>query len=232
MNLFQKTLDTQVFFDIVLAMNNFGDIKDSTVSGYQLDKFQDLIARLYQCCQERMQYQCERFGLPDAEFRCLNLFGQERYLTAKSIAHRMNVVKSRVSKIIDGLIKKNLIQRTKDPEDSRFQLLSLTPEGQNKINEINDFMEQECASAAARYGIELDASLITGIDPPHEVESALAAINTAHNEVSSEISLAKAQADQTIVQSKRAGAMEGLQAQAEVEPLLAVADQLRQLDDA
>jgi regulator of protease activity HflC (stomatin/prohibitin superfamily) len=100
------------------------------------------------------------------------------------------------------------------------------------LNEINDHMEQECASAAARYGVELDASLITGIDPPHEVESALAAINTAHNEVSSEISLAKAEADQTIVQSKRAVEIETLKAQAEVEPLLSVAEQLRQLKDA
>lgn len=97
------------------------------------------------------------------------------------------------------------------------------------LNEINDYMEQECASAAARYGIELDASLITGIDPPQEVESALAAINTAHNEVSSEISLAKAGADQTIVQSRRAVEIQGLRAQAEVEPLLSLADQLRQL---
>ncbi|UCC52103.1 MAG: SPFH domain-containing protein, partial [Anaerolineaceae bacterium] len=94
------------------------------------------------------------------------------------------------------------------------------------LNEINDYMEHECASAAARYGLELDASLITGIDPPHEVESALAAINTAHNEVSSEISLAKAQADQTIVQSKRAVEIEILKAQAEVEPLLSLTDQL------
>ncbi|MCB9419846.1 MAG: SPFH domain-containing protein [Ardenticatenaceae bacterium] len=97
------------------------------------------------------------------------------------------------------------------------------------LNEINNFMELECASAAARYGVELDASLITGIDPPQEVESALAAINTAHNEVSSEISLAKAQADQTIVQSKRAVEIETLRAQAEVEPLNSVAEQLRQL---
>ena len=97
------------------------------------------------------------------------------------------------------------------------------------LNEINNFMEMECASAAARYGVELDASLITGIDPPQEVESALAAINTAHNEVSSEISLAKAQADQTIVQSKRAVEIETLRAQAEVEPLTSVAEQLRQL---
>jgi regulator of protease activity HflC (stomatin/prohibitin superfamily) len=95
------------------------------------------------------------------------------------------------------------------------------------LNEINTYMERECASAAARYGVELDASLITGIDPPQEVESALAAINTAHNEVSSEISLAQAQADQTIVQSKRAVEIETLRAQAEVEPLSAMAEQLR-----
>jgi regulator of protease activity HflC (stomatin/prohibitin superfamily) len=99
------------------------------------------------------------------------------------------------------------------------------------LNEINNFMEQESASAAARYGVEFDASLITGIDPPTEVDSALAAINTAHNEVSSEISLAKAQADQTIVQSKRAVEIETLRAQAEVEPLNSLAEQLHQLRD-
>lgn len=97
------------------------------------------------------------------------------------------------------------------------------------LNDINDYMEQECASAAARYGVEFDASLITGIDPPPEVDSALAAINTAHNEVSSDISLAKAKADQTIVQSKRAVEIETLKAQAEVEPLTMLAKQLQEL---
>ncbi len=90
-------------------------------------------------------------------------------------------------------------------------------------------MEEECASSAARYGIVLDASLITGIDPPTEVDAALAAINTAHNHVSSDISLAQASADQKIVQSKRAVEIETLNAQAEVEPLVALAEQLRNL---
>ena len=85
------------------------------------------------------------------------------------------------------------------------------------------------SSSAARYGIMLDASLITGIDPPPEVESALAAINTAHNQVSSEISLAQAGADQKIVQSRRAVEIETLKAQAEVEPLKALAAQLTAL---
>lgn len=97
------------------------------------------------------------------------------------------------------------------------------------LTDLNDHMLRGCESAESRYGIVLDASLITGIDPPPEVESALAAINTAHNHVSSEVSLAQAAADQTIVQSKRAVEIATLRAQAEVEPLVAVADRLAEL---
>jgi len=83
-----------------------------------------------------------------------------------------------------------------------------------------------------KNGIVLDACLITQIDPPDEVESALAAINTAYNHVSSEISLAKAAADQRIVQSRRAVEIETLRVQAEVEPLKALAAELRTLEAA
>ncbi|MFZ6030520.1 MAG: SPFH domain-containing protein [Chloroflexota bacterium] len=97
------------------------------------------------------------------------------------------------------------------------------------LRDLNEHMDRECLSSAARYGIVLDASLITGIDPPADVESALAAINTAHNQVSSDISLAQASADQKIVQSRRAVEIETLNVQAEVEPLNALAEQLRVL---
>jgi regulator of protease activity HflC (stomatin/prohibitin superfamily) len=97
------------------------------------------------------------------------------------------------------------------------------------MRDLNEHMDHECRSSVARYGLVLDASLITEIEPPPEVESALAAINTAHNVISSEISLAQAGADQKIVQSKRAVDIETLRAQAEVEPLVALANQLAQL---
>ena len=97
------------------------------------------------------------------------------------------------------------------------------------LRDLNEHMDQECSSSAARYGIMLDASLITGIDPPPEVDSALAAINTAYNQVSSDISLAQAGADQKIVQSRRAVEIETLKAQAEVEPLERLAAQLTDL---
>jgi len=124
----------------------------------------------------------------------------------------------------------------KPPDDSTPHLSAATAvigisinDLRKNLRDINDHMYQECAGSAARYGIALDASLITGIDPPGDVESALAAINTAYNSVSSDISLAQAAADQKIVQSKRAVEIETLKAQAEVQPIVALAEQLSDL---
>jgi regulator of protease activity HflC (stomatin/prohibitin superfamily) len=97
------------------------------------------------------------------------------------------------------------------------------------LGQFNAYMEEECRSSAARYGITLDAALITALEPPVEVESALAAINTAHNHVSSEISLAQASADQKIVQSRTSVQIETLKAQAEVQMLQQVASQLYEI---
>ncbi len=94
------------------------------------------------------------------------------------------------------------------------------------LSDLNMHMEKECRTSGARYGINLEAALITEIDPPADVESALAAINTAHNQVSSEISLSQAGADQKIVQSKKAVEIETLKALAEVQLIKQLAEQL------
>lgn len=149
---------------MVRIMNQYASYENQEISDYQLMQFQELIAKLYQCCQERMQYQCDRFQLPDAELRCLLLFGGERYLTAKGIAHKMNVVKSRVSIIIDGLLKKKLIQSIKDPEDSRVNLLSLTPDGQKKLYEINDFLKKVHFEVLSQMAPDQRKAMLTNLD--------------------------------------------------------------------
>ncbi len=114
------------------------------------------------------------------------------------------------------------------PEDLRFEGISINDLRKN-LNLLNEEMDRECHSSEARYGIKLDSSLITGIDPPQQIESALAAINTAHNEVFSEVSVAQALADQRIEESKRAVEIQTMKAEAEVEPLRWLAEQLRLL---
>ncbi len=115
----------------------------------------------------------------------------------------------------------------KGPKDSLQASLGTSINDLRKnLGEFNSHMATECQSSAARYGITLDAALITGLEPPNEVESALAAINTAHNHVSSQISLAQASADQKIVQSKTSVEIETLKAKSEVQILNQLAAQL------
>jgi regulator of protease activity HflC (stomatin/prohibitin superfamily) len=84
---------------------------------------------------------------------------------------------------------------------------------------LNDYMEQQCRSTPGRYGIELEAALITEIDPPAEVDHALSAINSTRNQVAADISTARADAEQQITMSERAVEIARNNAEAEVAPL-------------
>jgi DNA-binding MarR family transcriptional regulator len=149
---------------MVYSMYNFRENYRSEISAFQLKQFQALMTKLYQCCQDRIKYQCDRFNLPDAELRCLLLFGEERYLTATGIVQKMNVVKSRVTKIIDGLVSKNLVHRVQDPEDSRIILLSLTLKGQQKLNEVIEFLEYVHHEALLQMEPEQRKTMLTNLD--------------------------------------------------------------------
>ncbi len=94
---------------------------------------------------------------------------------------------------------------------------------------LNDYMEQQCRSTGARYGIELDAALITQIDPPPEVDRALSAINSTRNQVAADISTARADAEQQITMSKRAVDIAMNNARAEVAPLHELAETLARI---
>lgn len=127
-----------MIFELIIV-HNMNNNKPAIIPDREVIEFQGLIDSLFQCCQERMQYQSERFGLPEAELRCLLQFRNERYLTAKTIAGRLNVAKSRVTKIVDGLLRKSLLEQTGDPEDLRVKLLKLTSGGEKLVIEVVSF---------------------------------------------------------------------------------------------
>ena len=153
------------------------------------------------------------------------LFGVKRPM-AHITACFVSILRERIANFEAPLAKRSsLLTPVGGQSTSHIPGISINDLRKN-LSDLNHHMEEECRSSEARYGMALDAALITEIDPPVEVESALAAINTAHNQVSSEISLAQAAADQKIVQSKRAVEIETLKAQAEVQLLKQLAEQL------
>ena len=173
----------------------------------------------------------------------IELSGQIRYrVSERNIYAYLFGVKQPIAHVMGYFVAvlreriANFEGRKQDPEGYGSQHEMLQESGSISINDlrknlrdINDHMDSECLVSEARYGVVLEASLITGIDPPGEVESALAAINTAHNQVSSDISLAHAAADQKIVQSKRAVEIETLKAEGETEGLKRLAKELETL---
>ncbi|HDM10329.1 MAG: MarR family transcriptional regulator [Deltaproteobacteria bacterium] len=120
-------------------MNSVGSSSNGEFLKYQITKLQDLINQMVGCCEDKRLYQSRRFDLPYAELRCLMLFRTERYLTVKGIAQRLDVAKSRVTKLISGLVRKGLVESIEDPKDARVKLISLTRKGKEKCKEIEVF---------------------------------------------------------------------------------------------
>lgn len=106
----------------------------------QSQRLQELMVEMTHCCQERLHQQARRFKLREAEFRCLLLFGQERYCTGKGAAAKLGVAKSRAAIILDGLLRKGLLNRTEDPNDARVRLFGLTATGRERLTQMQDFL--------------------------------------------------------------------------------------------
>jgi DNA-binding MarR family transcriptional regulator len=121
---------------LINTMNYLSGHPNDTLLDYQTARFQELTEEIVSCCQDRTSYLSRKFGIPEAEVRCLMLFEGERYLTPKGIAQRLDVSKSRVTKLIEGLAQKKLVERAADFKDARVKLISLTPEGQRKWQAI------------------------------------------------------------------------------------------------
>lgn len=142
----------------------------------------------------------------------------------------ISVLRERIANFEDPKGAESLVS-TEDAETAAVELsegVSINDLRKN-LPLLNDYMEQQCLSTAGRYGIELEAALITEIDPPPEVDRALSAINSTRNQVAADISTARADAEQQITMSERAVEIAQNNAEAEVAPLRELASILERI---
>jgi len=88
-------------------------------------------------CQEKEVRLATVHNLTQAEFRCMRLFGTDESVNNKSIAERMNLSPSRLTRIIDGLVEKEYIIREIDPNDRRNMRVMLSRRGKHLVNQLN-----------------------------------------------------------------------------------------------
>ena len=94
----------------------------------------NLLAR----CQEKESRLAEKHNLFEAEFRCLRLMSSEENQNNKEIAEKMNLSPSRITRIMDGLVKKGYMVREIDNTDRRNMILSLSKKGKNLTTRLNN----------------------------------------------------------------------------------------------
>lgn len=136
----------------------------------------------------------------------------------------VSVMRERIANFTDPKGAEGLISQVESTNGEAPSLVDIS-EGVS-INDLrknlpllNQYMEEQCKATGGRYGIDLDAALITTIDPPPEVDRALSAINSTRNQVAADISTARADSEQQITMSSRAVEIALNEAKAEVAPL-------------
>jgi DNA-binding MarR family transcriptional regulator len=98
----------------------------------------ELMFKLLVKCEQKEYHLAELNGLTHAEFRCQRFLGKVDVLNNSEIARIMNLSASRLTRIIDGLVKKGYVAREINENDRRNMNIKLTTFGQAKNKKMYD----------------------------------------------------------------------------------------------
>ena len=83
--------------------------------------------------------------------------GISKELTMSEIAEKMNITQGAATQIAGRLLKKKLIQKKRNPEDKRYFIISLSPDGENVYQQ---YLEYDKIRNKERHFTEKDIELI------------------------------------------------------------------------
>lgn len=131
---------------------------------FEAKKLESLINEIRACCEERSLAEARRFGIPPAEIELLKLLGQDRYATVTGLSSRLGVAKSRVTKLISGLMKKGYVIGTEDPRDGRVKLFTLSAEGKGVLKQITQYETETFKKLVSLMDTEEKQMVIRALD--------------------------------------------------------------------
>ncbi len=115
----------------------------------------EIVSRLFINCQEKEGQCAANYGLSTSEFRCVRILHDHEKLTVNNLAQKMSLTSSRVTRIVDGLVKKELANRVSGESDRRIYNLSLTVKG------------KELASELVKNYLKIHEEILNNIQPEH-----------------------------------------------------------------
>ena len=104
-------------------------ILNSPIEKFTRMMFSRVIERLAQVISEE--------NLSFSQMAALHIIDQSQSITIQDISQRLNLSLSATSRLVDDLVKTNFIDRVEDQENRRSKILSLTPHGQDLLNQLS-----------------------------------------------------------------------------------------------
>jgi len=93
-------------------------------------------------------------GLTNAQFWILKWISVAGPFSLTGLANYLQISSPTVSAVVDGLVKRGLLARTRTEEDRRAVELRVTPKGERLLEELN----RESARVAARAAADISAA--------------------------------------------------------------------------
>ena len=103
---------------------------DSEYKSLQAERLADLTFELLDRCHEKQEIIAGKVGLTVAEFKVMRAFRGDAQLTGQELSSRVQLSGSRMTRILDGLVEKQIVRREIGTKDRRTMDISLTEKGQ------------------------------------------------------------------------------------------------------
>src|SRR5215471_14333006 len=170
-------LTEETFPPLTISLRSFvkdGSDREFRQLIYALTRLQNQMARHVKLFAAYM-------GVTEAQFLMMRIIAETPDATVGYLAQRLYVTSPFVTVEIDNLVKKNLVEKRRNPADRRSMFLSLTRKGKNLLGELspimrkgNDIHFRSLSEERARLLQEMINTLITdGMSSLREVYTPL-----------------------------------------------------------
>ncbi len=102
------------------------------------EKMADLTFSLLEQCQVKQERIAATLGLTVSEFKLLRALKRDKAVPAGELAKRVELSSSRLTRILDGMVKKGIVTRVAAEDDRRVIEVSLTEGGQRIQQTLNE----------------------------------------------------------------------------------------------
>jgi DNA-binding MarR family transcriptional regulator len=100
------------------------------------NKLADLTLEMFELCTFKFEKIAKSLDLSISEFKTLQSFGDDILISPGELAKRMDLSNSRLTKIIDNLVEKDIVDRGLSLKDRRVMEVMLTEKGKILVENL------------------------------------------------------------------------------------------------